>query len=264
MSAFVEITQGNSPLVLGLPHTGTDVPPDAWPALNENGRKLADTDWHIERLYSDLVPEVSTVRTKIHRYVIDVNRDPEGVSLYPGQNTTELCPTTDFDGNEIYRIGQKPGKKEVKRRLETYHAPYHDVLLEEMLRVKLIHGFVILYDCHSIRSDIPFLFDDTLPDFNIGNRGGGTCDPEIQQIVLEECQAATGYSHVLNGRFKGGWTTRTYGMPDDFVHAIQMELAQSTYLNSEVSPWTYDTVKATRLREPLTRILKHLRDWRPT
>ncbi len=263
MSDFIEVTRGNSPLVLGLPHTGTDVPPDVWSALNENGRKLADTDWHIERLYSDLVPEVTTVRTTIHRYVIDVNRDPKGASLYPGQNTTELCPATDFDGQGIYRFGRKPGKGEIRRRLETYHTPYHNALLQEMLRVKLEYGFVVLYDCHSIRSNIPFLFDGTLPDFNIGNSGGGTCHPDIQQIVLQECQAAKGYSHVLNGRFKGGWTTRAYGMPDDFVHTIQMELAQSTYLASEAPPWSYDPTKATRLRDPLAKILKRLRDWRP-
>lgn len=263
MSGFIKVAQGNSPLVLGLPHTGTDVPPDVWATLNDNGRKLADTDWHIDRLYADLVPDVTTVRTAIHRYVIDVNRDPGGVSLYPGQNTTELCPTTDFDGQGIYRLGRKPGEEEIRHRLETCHRPYHDALLGELQRVKQIHGFAILYDCHSIRSDIPFLFKGTLPDFNIGTSEGVTCDPEVQQIVLQECQAATEYSHILNGRFKGGWTTRAYGRPDDQVHTIQMELAQSTYLATEAPPWAYDPTKAARLRETLAKILKRLCDWRP-
>jgi len=220
VSDFIEVKRGDSPLVLGLPHTGTDVPAEVWKALNDTGRKLADTDWHIERLYGDLVEDVTSVRTTVHRYVIDVNRDPKGSSLYPGQNTTELCPTTDFDGQAIYRPLRKPGKSEIARRLAAYHAPYHAALVDEMVRIKLIHGFVVLYDCHSIRSGIPFLFEGKLPDFNIGNSGGGSCHGDIQRLVLEGCQAAKGYSHVLNGRFKGGWTTREYGWPDDFVHTI--------------------------------------------
>ncbi len=263
MSGFVEVTEGNSPLVLGLPHTGTNVPPDVWATLNDTGRALADTDWHIDRLYADLVPQVTTVRTLIHRYVIDVNRDPEGASLYPGQNTTELCPTTDFDGQGIYRAGLAPDAATIAARLKRYHRPYHTALQAALQRVRKTHGFAVLYDCHSIRSDIPFLFDGRLPDFNIGSSGGATCDPEIQHIVLQECQAATGYSHILNGRFKGGWTTRHYGQPDSGIHAIQMELAQMTYLTDEASPWTYDLTKATRLREKLATILKRLCDWSP-
>ena len=106
--SLIEITRGNSPLVLGLPHTGTDIPDDCLARLNDTGRAMADTDWHIDRLYAGLEPNVTTVRTPIHRYVIDVNRDPTGESLYPGQNTTGLCPTTDFDGRPIYRNGQIP------------------------------------------------------------------------------------------------------------------------------------------------------------
>jgi formiminoglutamase len=259
---MIEVSEGESPLVLGLPHTGTDTPEDCLERLNETGRALADTDWHIHDLYAGLVPGATTVRTTIHRYVIDANRDPSGASLYPGQNTTGLCPTTDFDGVSIYRAGLEPDIAEIERRRAAFHAPYHAALEAQMERARAAHGFAILYDCHSIRSQIPFLFDGTLPDFNIGTNGGTTCDGTIEQAVTGICAAAPGYTAVLNGRFKGGWTTRHYGRPASGWHAIQMELAQSAYMR-EAPPWTYVDDCAERLRGHLKTILKTLSDWSP-
>lgn len=259
---FIEINRGDSPLVLGLPHTGTIIPEEIAAGLNETGRGLADTDWHIHDLYAGLVEGVSSVRTNIHRYAIDVNRDPQGVSLYPGQNTTTLCPLTDFDGQPIWQAGSEPDAKEIARRAAAYHKPYHDALSGELERVKNIHGFAILYDCHSIRSHIPFLFDGKLPDFNIGTNLGETCSPEIEAAVQDICAQAKGYQSVLNGRFKGGWTTRHYGQPASGIHAIQMELAQSTYM-LERAPWTYEPGSANQLRPYLTSILETLIRWRP-
>ena len=260
--SFLAVTRGQSPVVLGFPHTGTTVPDGMATALNETGRALADTDWHIHQLYAGLVADVTTVRTDIHRYVIDVNRDPAGESLYPGQNTTTLCPLTDFDGKPIYRENCPPDMAEVDRRRTVYHAAYHGALTAELDRVKAIHGFVILYDCHSIRSEIPFLFDGILPDFNIGTNDGRSCAPQIEALVLRRAQAAQGYTTVLNGRFKGGWTTRHYGRPPHGLHAIQMELAQSTYMQQR-PPWTYQPHHAARLRAHLKPILEDLIRWRP-
>lgn len=257
----VEILRGDSPVVLGLPHTGTYVPPDIEANLNDRGRGLDDTDWHIHTLYDGLLSGATTVRAIFHRYVIDANRDPSGVSLYPGQNTTTLVPLTDFDGNDIW--DQPPSEAEIAERRTAFHAPYHAALEAELARVKALHGFAILYDCHSIRSHIPFLFDGILPDFNTGTNLGTTCDTRIEAIVTGICNAADGYSAVLNGRFKGGWTTRRYGRPAEGLHAIQMELAQSTYLSAEHTPWPYDTGKADRLRAHLKDILETLSHWRP-
>lgn len=259
----VRITEGSGPIVLGLPHTGTDVPGDIAGRLTPVGRALADTDWHVHRLYDGVVPGLTTVRTLAHRYVVDVNRDPSGDSLYPGQNTTGLCPLTDFDGRAIYRDGAAPDAAEIAARTEAYHAPYHAALSQQLDRVRAIHGYVILYDCHSIRGDIPFLFDGRLPDFNTGTNMGTTCDPTIETLVHGACAQASGYTATLNGRFKGGWTTRHYGRPGDGMHAIQMELAQSTYLAAEAPPWTYDPARADRLRVHLTHILDRLSQWRP-
>lgn len=256
----VEIVRGTSSVILGLPHTGTQVPPDILADLNAEGRRLRDTDWHVHRLYDGLV-DATSVRATFHRYCIDANRDPSGKSLYPGQNTTGLVPLTDFDDQPLWE--REPGAEEIARRLEAFHRPYHEALQAEIARVKAAHGVAILYDCHSIRSRCPFLFTGRLPDFNIGTDNGATCAPEVEAAVVEICAAAEGYSHVLNGRFRGGWTTRHYGDPANGVHAIQMELAQATHLQSEALPFAYDEAKAGRLRTHLGRILRRLEEIAP-
>ncbi len=257
MTDPVEVTRGDSPIVLGLPHTGTYVPPEIQTKLNKRGRALTDTDWHIHTLYDGLLPGATTVRATFHRYVIDANRDPSGVSLYPGQNTTTLVPLTDFDGNGIW--DQPPSDEEIAECLAAFHTPYHATLAAELERVRAIYGIAVLHDCHSIRSTIPYLFDGVLPDMNLGTNNGTTCAPEIE-AAADEFAASSPYSTVLNGRFKGGWTTRHYGRPAEGLHAIQMELAQSTYLTTERPPWSYDDRKADRLRRWLFDILDAVQD----
>lgn len=257
MSVF-EVRQGTSPVILGFPHTGTDVPAEIWDRLNDTGRLLADTDWHIHKLYEGLLPDVTVVRATFHRYVIDANRDPENVSLYPGQNTTGLIPETDFDGLPIWKDGEAPTEADTASRLRQFHAPYHAAFLAEIERVKAIHGIAIDYDCHSIRSHIPFLFDGKLPDLNIGTDMGRTCAPAIEKAAVDIAASADGYTSILNGRFKGGWTTRHYGRPETGVHAIQMELAQSTHLATEEPPFVLDASKEERLRAPLRAILQSI------
>ena len=254
----VEVHRGTSPVILGLPHTGTWVPDDIARRLNTEGAKLRDTDWHIHRLYDGLLPGATTVRATFHRYVIDANRDPTGQSLYPGQNTTGLVPLTDFDNQPIWKAGQEPSETDIAECIRLYHRPYHAALEAEIARVKALHGIAVVYDCHSIRSRCPFLFDGVLPDFNIGTDNGATCAPEIERRVSEICAGADGYTSVLNGRFRGGWTTRHYGRPDTGLHAIQMELAQSTHLQSEALPFDLDIQRAERLRAVLADILTEI------
>lgn len=252
-----EVRRGESPLILGMPHTGIFVPDDVWAQLDANGRALADTDWHIDRLYDGIAPGATTVRALFHRYVIDANRDPQGTSLYPGQNTTGLVPLTDFDGVPLWREAAVPDEAEVLRRRAAFHGPYHAALAAEIERVKERHGVAILFDCHSIRSRIPWLFDGVLPDLNIGTDEGRSCAPALQDMVFDAA-AASGCTHVLNGRFKGGWTTRHYGRVAEGVHAIQLEIAQSAYLAAEAAPFDYHASKAERLRETLAAMLARL------
>ncbi|BBE71939.1 N-formylglutamate deformylase [Oharaeibacter diazotrophicus] len=254
----VVVERGEGPVVLAFPHTGTDLPDDVRDRLNDTGRVLADTDWHVDRLYAGLLPGATTVRATFHRYVIDANRDPAGSSLYPGRNTTALVPTTDFDGRPIWRPGAEPDAAEIERRRAGFHAPYHAALAAEIERVRARHGVCVLYDCHSIRSTIPFLFDGLLPDFNVGTDGGRTADPALVSAVMAKVAAADCYAHVLDGRFRGGWTTRWYGRPEAGVHAIQMELAQRTHLAAEAPPFAYDAARAGRLRVHLAAVLTAL------
>ena len=253
-----QISIGNSPLLLAQPHGGTEVPEDILKRLNANGQALADTDWHITRLYAGLIDDVTVVSTPVHRYVIDANRNPSDESLYPGQNTTGLCPLTTFDGEPIYLDGEEPDEDEIRLRQQQFHQPYHDALKEQIERLRQKHGVVILYDCHSIRSVVPYLFEGKLPDFNIGTNNGVTCDLNYQSAIEKICSAHQHYTLASNGRFKGGWTTRQYGKPEAGVHAIQMELAQCNYMQ-ESAPWNYDMAKAESLRVVLRQLLLSLR-----
>ncbi|MFZ3584757.1 N-formylglutamate deformylase [Loktanella sp. DJP18] len=246
------VNRGDSPLVLGFPHGGTQVTVDVAANLNENGLILADTDWHIAKLYDGLVEDVTTVEATFHRYVIDANRDPGGDSLYPGQNTTGLIPLHDFDGQWIWL--QEPSDEDQKYRVASFHEPYHRALNDEIQRVKSKHGYAVLIDCHSIRSEIPFLFEGVLPTLNIGTDFGKTCDPAIEAAVMGAI-ADGPFTQVLNGRFRGGWTTRHYGRPADHVHAVQIEIAQHAYLSEETPPFRYDNKKADELRPSLASIL---------
>ncbi len=258
----VEVTAGDGPIILCQPHGGTYVPDAILAAFNANGRKLADTDWHITRLYVGLCEGATVVKANFHRYVIDANRDPAGQSLYPGQNTTGLCPLTDFYGEAIYQPGMEPDEAEIAVRTETWHRPYHQALEAEIARVQANHGYAIVFDCHSIRSHIPFLFEGALPDFNIGTNGGETCDPSIEHTVLDTCSHANDFTHVLNGRFKGGWTTRHYGSPQDDVHAIQMEIAQRQYMD-EFAPWRWREERALKVRAVLKSLFIELNTLAP-
>jgi len=233
------------------------LPPELSKRLNERGLALADTDWHINRLYDGLLLGATVVQATFSRYLIDANRDPSGTSLYPGQNTTDLCPTVDFDGLPIYKDETEPSAEEIEKRRKNYHAVYHSALSEQIERVHKKHGFVLLFDCHSIRSKIPFLFEGQLPDFNLGTNNGSTCDPKIEQSAIEVYSEAEGYSSVLNGRFKGGWTTRHYADTTNGIHTIQLELAQRTYMD-EFSPWIYREERSLKIRIYLKKLLSCL------
>lgn len=260
---WLQVKRGDAPLVVSFPHTGTDIPLEIEGVLTSPWLARKDTDWWVETLYDFATGlGASTVRTAISRTVIDVNRDPSGASLYPGQATTELCPTTTFDGEPLYLPGQEPDAPEITRRRATWFEPYHAALTAEIQRLLHVHGKVVLYDAHSIRSRIPRLFEGELPTLNIGANSGASCDPALSRSIEAVC-AASGFSHVLNGRFKGGWTTRRYGAPQDGVHAIQMELACRGYMADPEEPPTADTwpspfdpAGAAPMRAALTDVLK--------
>ncbi|MFI4880723.1 MAG: N-formylglutamate deformylase [Steroidobacterales bacterium] len=260
--SWLHVQRGDAPLVLCMPHTGTDIPARVAGQLSSPWLARKDTDWWIERLYAfgaDL--GATLIRTSVSRSVIDANRDPSGASLYPGQATTELCPTTTFDGEPLYRPAAAPGTDEIALRRRTYFEPYHGSIEKELQRLRAAHRAVVLYDCHSIRSQIPRLFPGTLPHFNIGTNSGASCDAALVREIEVICDA-TAFTRVTNGRFWGGYTTRHYGHPQDGVHAVQVELACRGYLREPAGvvtsanwPCTYDEDFAAPLGAVLTRVL---------
>jgi formiminoglutamase len=254
-------------MLVSIPHTGTDLAGlDSRLVSPWLGRR--DADWWIDKLY-DFAESLgaTVVHTAISRTVIDVNRDPSGASLYPGQTTTGLCPTETFDGDPLYREGEEPGPSEVDERREKYFMPYHAALQAEIDRLRALHGKLVLYDCHSIRSVLPRLFEGTLPVFNLGTNDGKSADPVLQSMV-GHIMAETGESFVVNGRFKGGWITRHFGQPQDGVHALQMELSNRGYLREpegkgEPDNWPvrYDADFAAPIRATLKKILETAISW---
>jgi formiminoglutamase len=253
MSDWLHIDRGDAPLIVAVPHAGTVIPEDCAPGLIAE-RALYDTDWHVHRLYSfsrDL--GATLIRTDISRAVIDMNRDPSGASLYPGQATTELCPTTTFDGEPLHHLGMAPDAAEIAARLSRFHTPYHAALTAEIARLRALHPAIVLYDAHSIRSRVPRLFEGELPEFNIGSVNRTSCAPALVDRVEALCRSS-GRSLVVDGRFRGGWTTRHQGNPAAGVHAIQMELAQRAYCD-EAEPSRWDPALAAAVTQTLTQIL---------
>ena len=254
MTDIVTVTRGTSPLILSMPHPGTGVPPEVATALNERGRLVEDTDWHMRQLYGFAERFAPTiVEAQLSRFVIDLNRDPSGVSLYPGQATTELVPTTTFDGAPIWQT--TPDANEIERRKAAYFQPYHDALASEIERVKAEHGYCVLWDCHSIKSVIPRLFEGTLPTLNLGTNSGESSAGSIEAAAVA-AMARHPFTQIANGRFKGGWITRHYGRPASQVHALQMEIALSAYLDDEAAPWAFAPGKAASLQAALSAMIE--------
>ena len=253
--------EGNAPLLVSMPHIGTGLPPGIADRLTPSARQLSDTDWHVDRLY-DFVAELGASRLGAtqSRYVIDLNRPPDDVSLYPGQATTGLCPATDFDGVPLYRPGEQPSAEEIADRRRRYWQPYHDALADGLARIVAKHGYALLYDAHSIRSRVPRLFDGELAELNIGTADGRSCDPALERRLADICRNASPYSAAVNGRFKGGHITRAYGSPSKHFHAVQMELAQRTYME-EPPPYRFDETRATAIRPVLRNVLRAMLDW---
>jgi N-formylglutamate deformylase len=262
---WLTVIPGEAPLVVSMPHTGIDIPRDIESTLISPWFGRKDADWWINCLYDFASTLGATVvRTSISRTVIDCNRDPSGASLYPGQATTELCPTTTFDGEPLYKAGCSPDAAEIALRRSTFFDPYHAAIAGAIARLRGRYSKVVLYDCHSIRSVIPRLFDGVLPNFNIGTNNGATCAPALTSAIEAACDTGgSDFTRVTNGRFRGGYTTRHYGRPTDGVHAVQMELACRGYMREPLKavvqgewPTPYDDGVAAPMRAVLTRVLE--------
>ena len=244
---------GGTPLLVSMPHTGVLIPEELKRRLTPPALALPDTDWHLERLYDFLEELGASVLVATHsRYVVDLNRPPDNANLYPGQDTTPLVPIDTFRKEPLYRAGEEPREGEIAQRVEEYWKPYHSQLTQELQRLKRAHGYALLWDAHSILSQVPRFFDGTLPELNLGTAGGRCCGAGIGEALM---QKVSGYRAVLDGRFKGGYITRRYGAPANGIHAVQLELSEATYME-EAPPFRFDDTLATRLRPQLQALIE--------
>lgn len=252
---------GSIPLLVSMPHVGTDIPDDIAARLTPAARPKTDTDWHLEQLYGFLGEMgASTIAARWSRYVIDLNRPPENTNLYPGQDTTGLCPLDTFGSAPLYLEGQQPDEAEVKQRLARYWQPYHGQLRAELERLLALHGKVVLWDAHSIASVVPRFFEGKLPDLNFGTADGKSCAAGMQDAIVSIARGQDDFTVAVNGRFKGGHITRFYGQPASNVHAIQLEMCQSVYMN-ETEPFAYRPDLAGRVQPVLQQMLGAAADW---
>jgi N-formylglutamate deformylase len=258
--AIYDYRPGRVPLLVSLPHVGTEVPAPIADRLTPAAASLPDTDWHVDRLY-DFLDELGAhvLCARMSRYVVDLNRAPDSRALYPGANNTELCPTTSFADAPLYREGAAPDDDEIAERSARYWQPYHERIAASLAAIQAEHGVAVLWDAHSIRSRVPRFFDGRLPDLNLGTGGGATASDDLVARLGEICRAS-GYSSVVDGRFKGGYITRNYGRPAAGVQALQLELAQVAYMDED-PPYRFDEARAATLRPVLRRLLEACLDW---
>lgn len=261
--ATFTLHRGRLPLLVSLPHAGTVIPADQQPRYVPRALAVEDTDWFMEEVYG-FVRELgaSLLVPRYSRYLIDLNRPPENLPMYPGVNNTELCPTRFFSGDALYREGQAPDDAEIARRLHVYWHPYHQALQAELARLKAEHGHALLFDGHSIKSQLPWLFDGQLPDLNLGTASGASCAPSLRAALSGVLATQTEFTHVVDGRFKGGYITRRYGQPAQGVHAVQLEKCWRCYME-EAPPFATDATRLSRLQPLLHTLVTTMLDWKP-
>jgi N-formylglutamate deformylase len=259
-----ELIRGDSPLIVNVPHAGRHIPDAIALRMCAPAHGIPDTDWHVDELYRFAPSAGATMMVATHsRYVVDLNRDPSGAALYPDAENTELCPTRTFAGEAIYEPGEAPAQAEIDARRATFFDPCLATLAAEVARIRERHGYAVLIDGHSIASEVPRFFSGRLPDLNLGTNDGGSCDPSLQALATAIATHASGFTHVVNGRFKGGYITRHVGAPRANIHALQLEMAQRCYMD-ESNPASFDRSRAAALVSVLERLVIALSEWRPS
>lgn len=258
-----DFTQGGSPLLVSMPHSGTFIPSEIKKNMTTEALKLPDTDWHIPQLYNFLQPmNVSIIQGNYSRYVVDLNRPNDNSSLYPGQDVPGICPQNTFHQQQIYQNNQLLDEQQIVQRIKQYWQPYHKKIDAELTRIKQHFGYALLWDAHSIKSRVPRFFSGQLPDLNLGTADNQSCSQKLSAQLLQQALQTQDYTSILNGRFKGGFITRHYGKPEKNIHAVQLELSQMTYMRQEF-PFAFDENKANRVRPVIKNLIETVLAFNP-
>jgi N-formylglutamate deformylase len=264
MTAVFNLHPGHTPLLISVPHVGTLIPPDQQQRYTDRAMQVEDTDWFLDRLYAFAIEMgAGLIVPTYSRYLIDLNRPSENTPMYTGHNNTELCPTLHFTGEPLYRPGQAPEVAEIQRRVHDHWQPYHDALRSELARLKAAHGHAVLFDAHSIKSELPWLFEGQLPHMNLGTVGGHSCSTSLRAALVAQLNAQGDYTHIVDGRFKGGHITRHYGRPDEGIHAVQLEMCWRAYMD-ETPPYQWHHERAAQVTPLLRALVQTMLSWRPT
>ena len=263
MNDIYTLQRGRTPLLISLPHVGTQIPADQRARYTTRALDVEDTDWFLDRLYAFAAELGATMLVpRYSRYLVDLNRSSDNLPMYPGQNNTELCPTRAFTGAAIYREGQAPDEAEIRRRVAAYWQPYHDALGAQLAQLKAEHGHAVLFDAHSIKSELPWLFEGRLPHINIGTVNGSSCAAGLRETVAAVFAAQQDFSQVLDGRFKGGHITRHFGRPQEGLHAVQLEMCWRAYMD-ETPPYRWHEARVAQVTPLLRALVQALIGWKP-
>ena len=253
MTEIYSLSEGELPLLVSIPHDGRQLAPGQAQKMTTAAQALPDTDWHVRQLYQFAeVLGANIIAANFSRYVVDLNRAADNRALYEGQVSTGLCPIRTFVGDDVYKSGDAVSAQEQQQRVHDYWQPYHEQIAATLAAIRERFGYALLWDAHSIASEVPLLFPGVLPDLNLGTNSGESCPASVIDAVMSEAERSD-YSAVLNDRFRGGYITRNYGSPDDNIHAVQLELSQRIYMNEK--NMRYDSDGAARLEMTIKRML---------
>jgi N-formylglutamate deformylase len=259
---LVEPAGPKVPIILSSPHSGVEFPDELKPHFRaESMAQPDDTDWFVHELYN-FAPlfGITLIHAKYSRWVIDLNRTPTSRPLYDdGRIITELVPKTDFLGNEIY-VDQSflPDDAEIARRTQNYYQPYYRKI-ESLLAERVAEfGRVLLWDAHSIRRFVPTIQNEPFPDLILGDNDEKSAAPKIIGLALGGLKAGKfGVNH--NSPFKGGNITRHFGQPAAGVHALQLEMAKTNYMDDD--ELTFNEPRANEVRDVLRPVFEKLIDF---
>ncbi|MBT7609614.1 MAG: N-formylglutamate deformylase [Bacteriovoracaceae bacterium] len=242
------------PLLVSVPHSGVYFPEEIIPAFNPKYIKHPeDTDWFVDQLY-DFCTEMGIVmiRAPYSRYVIDLNRDIENEKLYSDKRSqTSLVPLKSFKQESLYNQNMEPDQSEINRRIDLYYKPYYKQVDSLLLELKNQFTHALLFDCHSIGRNVPSIQKEDFPDLILGNNDKTSAHESIISIAMAVLNASD-YSVKHNEPFKGGQITRNFGQPSKGIHALQLEMSQDVYMNTEKNEYSY------KIKPMIRPVLKEL------